>query len=254
MSFTWEIYGDSTAAFEDCFKMFNPLGKEHFEEVVTLWTKALLQLLELLPSHPSTWPVFKHAGLDKLGGTDAYVTGGHAHGSNQAAPALGTAEDSTMQKQQQQQQGVVSGGLTGSENDNGGVGDDDDGDAQPQQEGSLWRQPEVEDDITTDTDRSPASDRPPSVAAAGITTTQQVESVQPEQQQQQQIQQQQQQQQQQSGQHASTALKDMQQEVGLQVIGGDSISKAPSLLHGSKVLPLLVGMGGLAALALYLAR
>eukprot|EP00775_Hariotina_reticulata_P005541 gene5541-5777_t len=56
MSFTWEIYGDSSAAYEDCFKMFNPEGKERFEEVVTLWTKALLQLLELLPSHPATWP------------------------------------------------------------------------------------------------------------------------------------------------------------------------------------------------------
>ena len=33
LSFTWEIYGDSTAHFNDCFRMFNPLDKEKFEEV-----------------------------------------------------------------------------------------------------------------------------------------------------------------------------------------------------------------------------
>jgi hypothetical protein len=33
MSFTWEIYGDENASYEDCFKMFNPLGQHHFEEV-----------------------------------------------------------------------------------------------------------------------------------------------------------------------------------------------------------------------------
>jgi hypothetical protein len=33
MSFTWEIYGDENASYEDCFKMFNPLGQQHFEEV-----------------------------------------------------------------------------------------------------------------------------------------------------------------------------------------------------------------------------
>ena len=31
MAYTWEIYGDNDATFEDCFKMFNPLTKESFE-------------------------------------------------------------------------------------------------------------------------------------------------------------------------------------------------------------------------------
>jgi hypothetical protein len=31
LSFTWEIFGDTAAPFEDCFKMFNPVTKEAFE-------------------------------------------------------------------------------------------------------------------------------------------------------------------------------------------------------------------------------
>lgn len=67
MSFTWEIYGDEKASFEDCFKMFNPLSKDDFERVVILWVKALLQMIELLPTHPSTWPLFRHAGISRVG-------------------------------------------------------------------------------------------------------------------------------------------------------------------------------------------
>jgi hypothetical protein len=63
MSFTWEIYGDEEASYDDCFRMFNPLGTQHFEEVSTMWVKALLQLIELLPTHPATWPHFKELGL-----------------------------------------------------------------------------------------------------------------------------------------------------------------------------------------------
>jgi hypothetical protein len=33
MAFTWEIYGDESASYDDCFRMFNPLGKAHFDEV-----------------------------------------------------------------------------------------------------------------------------------------------------------------------------------------------------------------------------
>jgi hypothetical protein len=31
MSFTWEIYGDNSASFEDCFKMFNPITRQSFQ-------------------------------------------------------------------------------------------------------------------------------------------------------------------------------------------------------------------------------
>ena len=32
-SFTWEIFGDMEAHFNDCFRMFNPTSKEHLDEV-----------------------------------------------------------------------------------------------------------------------------------------------------------------------------------------------------------------------------
>lgn len=37
MSFTWEIYGDESASYDDCFRMFNPLGKPRFDEVRRRW-------------------------------------------------------------------------------------------------------------------------------------------------------------------------------------------------------------------------
>lgn len=33
LSLTWEIYGDTEATFNDCFRMFNPTTRERFEEV-----------------------------------------------------------------------------------------------------------------------------------------------------------------------------------------------------------------------------
>ena len=47
LAFTWEIYGDAAASFEDCFRMFNPIGKEAFDAVVATWVRAVLELLEL---------------------------------------------------------------------------------------------------------------------------------------------------------------------------------------------------------------
>lgn len=54
LAFTWEIYGDLQANYNDCFRMFNPLTKESFEAVVTTWVGAFLRLIELLPTHPAT--------------------------------------------------------------------------------------------------------------------------------------------------------------------------------------------------------
>lgn len=31
LSFTWEIYGDAKAHYLDCFRMFNPLTREHLD-------------------------------------------------------------------------------------------------------------------------------------------------------------------------------------------------------------------------------
>ena len=33
LSFTWEIYGDEQASFQECFKMFNPLTKSQLDQV-----------------------------------------------------------------------------------------------------------------------------------------------------------------------------------------------------------------------------
>jgi hypothetical protein len=84
MSFTWEIFGDESASYEDCFRMFNPLGKE-FGEVSLLWVKALLQLIELLPTHPATWTIFKPLGLERW---EKVAPPGNA---KQQSPAAGTA-------------------------------------------------------------------------------------------------------------------------------------------------------------------
>ena len=32
LSFTWEIYGDADAHFYDCFRMFNPVTREAFDQ------------------------------------------------------------------------------------------------------------------------------------------------------------------------------------------------------------------------------
>eukprot|EP00958_Prasinococcus_capsulatus_P004159 scaffold388_cov380-Prasinococcus_capsulatus_cf.AAC.16 len=41
LTFTWEIYGDLHANYRDCFRMFNPLSREIYEETVSSWTRAL---------------------------------------------------------------------------------------------------------------------------------------------------------------------------------------------------------------------
>ena len=37
LSFTWEIYGDTKAHFNDCFRMFNPVTQAQFDEARSLW-------------------------------------------------------------------------------------------------------------------------------------------------------------------------------------------------------------------------
>ena len=43
LAFTWEIFGDAAAHFNDCFRMFNPVSAQHLEEVGAL--------CQLLPQH-----------------------------------------------------------------------------------------------------------------------------------------------------------------------------------------------------------
>eukprot|EP00210_Caulerpa_lentillifera_P000773 g748.t1 len=52
LAFTWEIYGDSTADYYDCYKAFNPTTKPLLEETLFRWMEATFHLLLLLPNHP----------------------------------------------------------------------------------------------------------------------------------------------------------------------------------------------------------
>jgi hypothetical protein len=103
MSFTWEIYGDESASFEDCFRMFNPVTRDEFERVTAIWLRALFQLIELLPSHPATWPLLRGAVSTEQPPQElrsAAEGGGHKQ-----QPAAAAAVVSAAEKQQQQQQG-----------------------------------------------------------------------------------------------------------------------------------------------------
>lgn len=42
LSLTWEIYGDTEAHFNDCFRMFNPTTREKFDEVGRFLSHVLL--------------------------------------------------------------------------------------------------------------------------------------------------------------------------------------------------------------------
>ncbi|KAG2432170.1 hypothetical protein HXX76_009090 [Chlamydomonas incerta] len=53
MAFTWEIYGDFKAHFDDCFRMFNPLDKAGVDAVLKRWLRATMRLVELMPGHPA---------------------------------------------------------------------------------------------------------------------------------------------------------------------------------------------------------
>jgi hypothetical protein len=49
LSYTWEIYGDSKADSNDCFRMFNPIGKKDFEVRRSKGSMSRLLNFESLP-------------------------------------------------------------------------------------------------------------------------------------------------------------------------------------------------------------
>ncbi|KAL6771740.1 CGL90 [Auxenochlorella protothecoides x Auxenochlorella symbiontica] len=51
VSLTWEVFGDESAAYEDCYRMFNPTTREGLEAVVDSWTAAFFALLSRVPDH-----------------------------------------------------------------------------------------------------------------------------------------------------------------------------------------------------------
>jgi hypothetical protein len=52
ISSTWEIYGDMNAAFDDCFRMFNPMHVQEKDDVVDRWVASLLYAISGLARHP----------------------------------------------------------------------------------------------------------------------------------------------------------------------------------------------------------
>ena len=54
ISSTWEIYGDMQADFDDCWRMFNPIGAEEKDEVVDRWVGSLFYAIwyALSERHP----------------------------------------------------------------------------------------------------------------------------------------------------------------------------------------------------------
>jgi len=52
VAMTWEIYGDLMATRDDCFRMFNPLGRTEYEQVVSSWAAACAALPGVLALHP----------------------------------------------------------------------------------------------------------------------------------------------------------------------------------------------------------
>jgi hypothetical protein len=52
IAMTWEIYGDESADYKDCFKMFNPLTQAGYDAILTAWTNALFVLLLEVQQHP----------------------------------------------------------------------------------------------------------------------------------------------------------------------------------------------------------
>lgn len=82
IAMTWEVYGDHSASFDDCFKMFNPLDTGGYDTVTTKWTAAVFALLDMLPGHPSVpglahlVEMYKSGNAAVEGESDVGVEGG----------------------------------------------------------------------------------------------------------------------------------------------------------------------------------
>jgi hypothetical protein len=64
VAMTWEIYGDDKADYDDCFRMFNPLTRAKYSDVIHRWSNAVLRTILLMEEHPSV----QYLGLGKAGG------------------------------------------------------------------------------------------------------------------------------------------------------------------------------------------
>ena len=81
VAFTWEIYGDDDAHYMDCFRMFNPVGREAHDSVVDDWVAAGVSLLPMLARHPDLPSAGLGAGVGS-GSSGVSGGGGRAGGSD----------------------------------------------------------------------------------------------------------------------------------------------------------------------------
>ena len=91
VAFTWEIYGDDDAHYMDCFRMFNPVGREAHDSVVDDWVSAGVSLLPMLARHPD----LPSAGLgaDVGGGSSGVSGGGGSDDDDDEEPAGGSDDE-----------------------------------------------------------------------------------------------------------------------------------------------------------------
>lgn len=102
VSLTWEVYGDQTAAFLDCFRMFNPLTAPALNQTVQSWTAAFFAMLTLLPGHPQV--AAEVAGLPAPAGMPAAVQQPQQQqsGTQQQQQQPAQTQPTTGQQQQEQ--------------------------------------------------------------------------------------------------------------------------------------------------------
>jgi hypothetical protein len=251
MSFTWEIYGDEKATFEDCFRMFNPLGKQQFDEVVNMWVKALLHLFELLPTHPATGPVFRNVPLAKDDAEVAAAAAAAAEDDDGAAAALPVAAKAAppvaaADEQQQQQESEQK--------------DEKDEDKQQQQQQQIQQADDAAPQAAASSSSVQAADvsAPASAAAATGDPEPAVEVEQEEVYEadggEEQPQLQQQQQQQADNTTEEIRIRRVYKGQGREEEDGDDSAAWGVLLHSNRLVPLLLGLGGMGVLMYVVTR
>ena len=71
VTFTWEIYGDTEAHYLDCFRMFNPVERDHRDAVVKDWVSAAVGLVPMTRAHPDVPMAGALLAGELAGGADA---------------------------------------------------------------------------------------------------------------------------------------------------------------------------------------
>eukprot|EP00892_Ulva_mutabilis_P010111 jgi/Ulvmu1/7472/UM037_0015.1 len=61
VAMTWEIYGDLSASYMDCFRSFNPTTEQGFHALLQTWSNAVFELLLSVRDHPD----FAHLQLSQ---------------------------------------------------------------------------------------------------------------------------------------------------------------------------------------------